>query len=281
MRRVLFPMALFSAISFQFNLRPVPAGAQSGLPPDLQEVGIDQRLGDQVPRDLFFRDETGNPVRLGVYFDGKPVILALVYFQCPMLCTQVLNGLLSSLRALSFDVGDEFEVLAVSFDPGETPILAAAKKDEYIRSYGRVGGADGWHFLTGTPAAIDRLTSAVGFRYKYNPETQQFAHASGIIVLTPGGKIARYYLGIEYPPRDLRLGLVEASSGKIGSPVDQILLYCFQYDPATGRYSLAILNVVRIAGIATLLGLGTLIAVLLRREPPTPALPRNGAQENR
>ena len=277
MRRVLFSMALFSAISFQFNLRPAPAWAQSGLPPDLQEVGIDQRLGDQVPRDLFFRDETGNPVRLGVYFDRKPVILALVYFQCPMLCTQVLNGLLSSLRALSFDVGDEFEVLAVSFDPGETPILAASKKDEYIRSYGRVGAADGWHFLTGTPAAIARLTDAVGFRYKYNPETQQFAHASGIIVLTPGGKIARYYLGIEYPPRDLRLGLVEASSGKIGSPVDQILLYCFQYDPATGRYSLAILNVVRIAGIATLLGLGTLIAVLLRREPPTP----HGAVENR
>ncbi|MFQ5983181.1 MAG: SCO family protein [Woeseiaceae bacterium] len=233
--------------------------------PDLlREIGFDQRLNEQVPLDLTFRNETGNPVQLRDYFGEKPVILTLVYYECPRLCTVVLNGLLRSLRALPFDVGDQFHVVAVSFDPTETFDVAATKKAAYIERYGRTGAEAGWHFLTGQEASIQRLAQTVGFRYAYDPERDEYAHATGIMVLTPQGKIARYFYGLEYSARDLRLGLVEASDNKIGSPVDQVLLYCYHYDPETGKYGLIIMNVLRLAGVATVLTLGTFIFMMSR-----------------
>jgi protein SCO1 len=231
--------------------------AQDPMPAILRDVGIDQRLNEQVPRDLVFRDEAGRTVRLGDYFDDKPVILVLAYYRCPMLCNQVLNGLVDGLRGVPLAMGEQFRVVTVSFDAREKPELAAAKKANYAESYGRGGAADGWHFLTGEPESIDRLTRAVGFRYAYDAKQDQFAHASGIMVLTPKGKIARYFYGIRYPPRDLRLALVEASEGKVGSPVDQVLLLCFDYDGTTGKYTLAVMRLVRLGGILTLLIVGT------------------------
>lgn len=235
-------------------------------PAALRDVGFDQRLNEQVPLDVVFRDEEGRSVRLEQYFGAKPVILALAYYRCQRLCPLVLDGLLSSIRALSFDVGNQFNVVTVSFDPRDTPDLATAKKATYIQRYGRRGAADGWHFLTGEETSIERLARAVGFRYAYDAEKDQYAHATGIIVLTPEGRIARYFYGIEYSPRDLRLGLVEASANKIGSPVDQLLLFCYQYDPATGKYEVIIMNVLRLAGVGTVLALGGFILVMLRRD---------------
>jgi protein SCO1/2 len=232
----------------------------------LREVGVDQKLGAPLPLDLTFRDEAGEAVQLQHYFGEKPVILSFVYYECPMLCTQVLNGLLESLKTLSFDVGKQFQVVTVSFDPGETPTLATEKKASYLKQYERAGAEGGWHFLTGDTASIRQLTNAVGFRYQYDPATDQFAHASGIMVITPQGKIARYFYGIEYPGRDLRLALVEASENKIGSLVDQVLLYCFHYDPSVGKYGLVIMNVLRLAGIATVMALVTFMIVMFRRE---------------
>lgn len=231
--------------------------AEDRLPPALRDVGLDQRLNEQVPLDVAFNDEAGQTIQLGDFFDGKPVILVLAYYRCPMLCTQVLNGLVDSLRGIPFSVGDQFQVVTVSFDAREQPALAAAKKASYVESYGRPGAAAGWHFLTGGQESIDRLTRAVGFRYGYDAQQDQFAHASGIVVLTPQGRIARYFYGIQYPSRDLRLALVEASESKIGSPVDQVLLRCFQYDAATGKYTLAIMKLVRLGGLLTLLIVGT------------------------
>jgi len=253
-----------------FLLAAIPLRAQildSNVPPPmLREVGIDQKLSAPLPLALSFQDETGRTIQLRQYFGEKPVILAFVYYECPMLCTQVLNGLLESLETLSFDVGKEFNVVTVSFDPGETPKLAAEKKASYLKQYERAGAEQGWHFLTGDSAAIRQLTSTVGFRYKYDSVTDQFAHASGIMVITPQGKIARYFYGIEYPARDLRLALVEASENKIGSLVDQVLLYCFHYDPAIGKYGLVIMNVLRLAGVATVIALGTFMIVMFRRD---------------
>ena len=242
------------------------AAAQSSLPEPLREVGIDQRLDEQVPLNLVFRDESGRPVRLEDYFGQRPVILALVYYECPMLCTLVLNGLLRALRAMPAQTDGEFEIVTVSFDPREEPELAAAKKEEYIRRYQRTGASERWHFLTGEETSIRELARAVGFRYVYDTETNQFAHASALIVLTPSGKVARYLYGVEYAPRDLRLALVEASAGKIGSPVDQVLLYCFHYDPVTGKYGFVIMNVVRVLGAATVLALVTFMLVNFRRD---------------
>jgi protein SCO1 len=243
------------------------AAADDSLPPILQGVGIDQRLGQQVPLDIPFRDEHGRAVQLGDYFGDKPVILVLAYFRCPRLCTEVLNGLEDGLEHIGgMDVGKQFNVLTVSFDPQEKPPLATAKKATYIEKYGRPGAADGWHFLTGNSTAIHELTEAVGFRYHYDPVADQFAHASGIMVLTPQGKLARYFYGIHYPATDLRLALVEASSGKIGSPVDQLLLFCFHYDPTSGKYTPAIMNFIRLAGGVTLVGLVVFIAALRRGE---------------
>ena len=240
--------------------------ADEARPAILDNVSIDQRLNEQLPLDLVFRDEAGQPVELGRYFGRRPVILTLVYYDCPMLCTLVLNGLVSALGVLSFDVGDQFDVVTVSFNPQDTPELAAAKKAHYLQRYGRPTAAQGWHFLTGEAASIERLTRAVGFRYAYDPEQKQFAHAAGIVVLTPQGRIARYFYGVEYAPRDLRLGLVEAADNRIGSPVDQLLLFCFHYDPATGKYGPIIMNVMRLAGVLTVLALGTFIVVMRRRD---------------
>ena len=233
-------------------------------PPGLQNVGIEQHLDEQIPADLSFRDETGKPVRLGDYFGKKPMILNLVYYNCPMLCGEVLSGLEGALRVLKFDVGKEFDVLTVSFDPRETPDMATRKKAEFLKRYGRAGAAEGWHFLTGPQESIDALTKAAGFQYQYDPKTGQFAHATAIMILTPEGKIAQYYYGVEYAPKDLRLGLIQASQNKIGTLADQVLLYCYHYDPTTGKYGAIISRVLKLAGIATLLGLGILMTVLIR-----------------
>lgn len=239
------------------------------------DIRIDQRLDEQVPLDLTFRDETGASVQLADLVTGeRPVILSLVYYECPMLCTQVLNGLLRTLRALSLDVGSDFDIVTVSIDPDETAELAQAKKQEYVSRYRRSGAAGGWHFLTGDAEAVEQLAEAVGFRYEYDEEEDLYVHASGIMVLTPKGRLARYFYGIEYSVKDLRLGLVEASQNRIGSPVDQMLLLCYQYDPATGKYGLAIINTVRVAGGATVAIMAFLIVGWVRRDrrtsPPSP-----------
>lgn len=242
------------------------ARAQTAADRVLHAVGFDQHLGEMVPLDLVFRDESGQAVRLSQYFGRRPVILALVYYECPMLCTLTLNGLISALKVLSFDVGKEFDVLAVSFNPNETPALAAAKKASYLQHYKRPGAVEGWHFLTGDEPAIQRLTQAVGFRYVYDPVQKEYAHATGIVILTPQGNIARYFFGVEFSPKDLRLGLIEASVNKIGTPVDQLLLYCFHYDPSTGKYSAVAMNIVRVAGVVTVLVLGTFMTVMFLRD---------------
>jgi protein SCO1/2 len=251
---------------------PVPAGNSKALPPLLQGIGIDQRLNEQVPLNLQFRDETGKTVRLGDYIGKKPVILSLVYFDCPMLCTMAENGLLHSLQEVKFSVGREFDVLTVSFDPHDTPELAAAKKAVYVGLYGRKGAERGWHFLTGDEASIEQLTRAVGFRYRYDAQAKQFVHATGIMVLTAQGRIARYFYGIYYPSRDLRLGLVEASANKIGSPVDEVLLFCCRYDPATGKYGVIISRIIQISGLMTVLSIGGLILALSRSRQPAEGL---------
>jgi protein SCO1/2 len=237
-----------------------------GRPPILRQVSIEQRLGRPLPLDSTFRDEAGRAVRLGDYFGGKPVVLVLAYYNCPMLCTQVLNGLVSAMRVLSFDAGREYDVVTVSFDPRDEPSDARAKKEPYVSRYGRAGAAAGWHFLTGEKPSIDALTEAVGFRYAWDEKVGQFAHASAIYVATPEGKLSRYLYGIEYAPRDLRLALVEASQSRIGTPVDQLLLYCYHYDPAAGRYGAVVMNIVRVAGVAFTLILSTFLAMMWRRE---------------
>ena len=240
-------------------------------PPGLKNVGIEQNLNEQIPPGLTFRDETGKTVTLGDFFGKKPMILNLVYYQCPMLCGEVLTGLESALRVLKFDVGKEFDVLTVSFDPKETPEMASAKKAEYLKRYGRSGAAEGWHFLTGPAASIDALTKAAGFQYQYDPKSGQFAHATAIMVLTPEGKIAQYYYGVEFAPKDLRLGLIQASENKIGTVVDQVLLYCYHYDPDTGKYGAIISRVLQLAAGATVLILGTFLIVMFRMSSTTVA----------
>ena len=238
-----------------------------GVRPDLlQDVGIDQKLGQPIPLDLVFRDEHGNPVQLGQYFGEKPVILSLVYYNCPMLCTQVLNGLESSLKLIPMDIGKQFKVVTVSVDPTERPVLAEAKQALYTGLYGRPDAAEGWHFLTGDEQQIKRLANAVGFRYAYDPASKQFAHASAIMVLTPQGHISRYFYGIQFASRDLRLGLVEASEGTIGTPVDQVLLFCYHYDASTGKYGLLISRLIQAAAAATVLAIAGLVLVLYRKE---------------
>jgi protein SCO1 len=233
-------------------------------PPGLKHVGIEQHLNQQIPPSLSFRDEHGKPVELADYYGRKPLILNLVYYRCPMLCGEVLSGLVSALRILKFDVGREFDVLTVSFDPTDTPEMAAGKKAELLKRYGRPGAAEGWHFLTGTQAAIDALTQSAGFEYEYDPKIQQFAHATAILVLTPQGRIAQYYYGVEFPPRDLRLGLVQASENKIGSVVDQVLLYCYHYDPDQGKYGAIIARILKLAAAATIVLLGTFLIAMFR-----------------
>ena len=250
-------------------------------PPGLKNVGIEQHLDEQIPPALTFRDETGKAVTLGDYFGKKPMILNLVYYQCPMLCGEVLTGLESALRVLKFDVGKEFDVLTVSFDPKETPEMASAKKAEFLKRYGRPGAAEGWHFLTGPAASIDALTKAAGFQYQYDPKSGQFAHATAIMVLTPEGKIAQYYYGVEFAPKDLRLGLIQASENKIGTVVDRVLLYCYHYDPDTGKYGAIISRVLQLAAGATVLILGTFLIVMFRMGSATVARPRGAANGSR
>jgi protein SCO1 len=235
-------------------------------PPYLQNVGIEQHLNGQVPPDLTFVDDMGRAVRLGDYFGKKPLIMNLVYYNCTMLCGEALAGLAGALKAVKFDAGKEFEIVTVSFNPQETPEVAAAKKKDYLARYGRPGAASGWHFLTGPPESINALTKAVGFQYQYDPKINQYAHATAIMVLTPQGRISRYFYGVEFPPKDLRMGLVEASQGKIGNPVDQILLYCYHYDPATGKYGAVINNILRLGAGLTIVILGSLLLILFRME---------------
>jgi protein SCO1 len=253
---------------------PAPCAAQLtgpvqniGVRPELlKDVGIDQKLNDAIPLGLAFRDENGDSVQLSRYFGQKPVVLSLVYYNCPMLCTQVLNGLDRSLRDVPMDIGKDFEVVTVSIDPSESPKLASAKRDLYVGIYGRPGAINGWHFLTGDESQIKQLANAAGFRYAYDPDSKQFAHASAILILTPEGKISRYFYGIQYPARDVRLGLVEASEGKIGSPVDQVLLFCYHYDPITGKYGLLVSRVIKAGALLTMLAIGILVLVLRRGE---------------
>lgn len=240
------------------NLKPALPGA-------LQGVGIEQKLNTQVPLDLVFRNEYGQAIPLSTFFhSGKPVLLAPVYYRCPMLCTQILNGVASTLKAVSFNPGQEFEVVAFSFDPKDTPELAAAKKQTYLRRYGRPDTANGWHFLTGDEKNIKTLMDAVGFHYKYDPSTDQYAHASGVMIITPEGRLSKYFYGVEYAPRDIRLGLVEASVNKIGNPVDQILLFCYHYDPVAGKYGAVAMNMIRFAG-AAFAGIGGIFLLIVFR----------------
>jgi protein SCO1/2 len=264
------------AVAGVLLVTPAPAQRMLGdqgmaaqkLPPGLSNVGIDQKLDAQIPLDSEFQDEFGRTVKLGGYFNQhKPVVLALVYYECPMLCTEVLNGLSSTLRMMKFEMGKQYDVLTVSFDPKEKPELAAEKKRAYLQRYGRPGAQNYWHFLVGDEKNIRALTSAVGFKYQWDPEIQQYAHATGIIVLTPEGRVSKYFYGVEYSPKDLRLGLVEASQNRIGSLVDQVLLYCYHYDPRTGKYGAVVMNIVRLAGAATVVILGGLLIVLFKYDP--------------
>jgi protein SCO1/2 len=243
----------------------VPAIAQVPVTPP--KVAIAQKLNSQIPLDLMFRDDEGKVVRLQEYFGkGRPVLLNFVYFRCPMLCPMVLEGTTTSLTHLKFNIGEQFDVITVSIDPRDRPAAAAAKKDTYIRHYGRLESARGWHFLTGNETAIKKLTEATGFQYEYDSRTDQFAHGAAILVLTPDGHISRYFYGFEFKPRDLRLAIVEASQGKIGTAVDQFLLLCFHYDPVTGQYSRNAMMFARAGGVTTLLALGSFIFVMLRKE---------------
>jgi protein SCO1/2 len=235
-------------------------------PSPLKDVTIEQKLNSQLPLNAIFRDETGREVKLGEYFGKRPVVLALVYYECPMLCTQILNGMVRSAKVMSLEPGKDYDVLAISFDARETPKMAAAKKAVYVKEYGRPETAEGWHFLTGGLDSIKQVTDAVGFRFKWDVYNAQFAHASAIYVLTPQGKLSKYFYGIEYSPKDMRLGLVEASQNKIGNAVDQILLFCYHFDPTTGKYTGAALSILRVAGAATVLTLGGFVFIMLRRE---------------
>jgi protein SCO1/2 len=261
--------------AFAQYAQPPQAGVSSNdVPFALRDIGIDQRLNEQLPLDLSFRDERGQTVRLGDYFGKRPVFVSLVYYNCPKLCNLVLNGLVGGLKTLPYTVGKEFDVVTVSFDPRETAADAAAKKElvqhDYARPADAASFAAGWHFLTGDKASIDALANSVGFKYAFDTASNQYAHASGVMIATPQGKLSHYFYGIEYAPRDLKFGLVEASEGKIGSAVDKLTLYCFHYDPTTGKYGPAIMNIMRLTGVATVVGLVILIMVLQRRRRHAP-----------
>ena len=278
---VLCRKAILSFVLLTVNVAVFGQGMGQGIlsppsnvrPPGLKNVGIEQRLNEQLPLNLLFRDEAGKTVQLGDYFGKKPVILSLVYYRCPMLCSEVLAGLEGSLRALSFNAGKEFDVLTVSFDPRDTPQTASEKKAAMLKSYKRAGAADGWHFLTGSQESIDALTKAAGFQYEYDPKSGQFAHTTAIMIVTPEGRIAQYYFGVEFPPTDLRLGLIQASQNKIGNLVDQMILYCYHYDPQAGKYGAIVSHILQLGGGLTILSLGILLTVLIRRGP------NNGPQE--
>ncbi len=254
-----------------------PGAPSQTLPQPLREIGFDQNLDQHIPLDIPFTDESGRPVQLRDYFGKRPVVMVFAYYECPMLCTLVVNGLAGALKVTSLEPGKDFDVVIVSFDPRDTPASAATKKAAFLERYGHKNAAGGTHFLSGAQSSIQRLTKAAGFRYVWDDQTNQFAHPSGIIVLTPDGRLARYLFGIEYGPRDLRFGIVEASEGKVGNPADALLLYCYHYDPMTGRYGFVIMRALRLAGIATVLALAAFVVVMMRNEKyrsEQPAAPR-------
>jgi protein SCO1/2 len=262
-------IVMLLALSVVASAQTIPDNvgkASSGLPAQLQNVGFEPQLNAQLPLDLTFRDESGGDVQLREYFGRKPVLLALVYYGCPMLCNQVEMGVVGSLKMLSFNAGRDYEVVFVSFDPRETPDMAAQKKAAALSHYGRPETASGWHFLTGKEEQVHALTSAANFRYSFDQRHNLFAHASGIMLLTPDGRISRYFYGVEYPSRDVRLGLVDASAGKIGTPIDHLLLFCFQYNPETARYSATVLKIVRLGGILTIFVIVAGILIFRRRD---------------
>ena len=260
-------LAATAPVSAQSPMPHTDVGhAASDKPGLLAKIGIDQRINEKVPLELPFVDENGKDVKLGDYFGKRPVLLALVYYECPMLCTQVLNGVTGALKVLQFNVGQEFDVVAVSINPKEGPGLAAAKKQAYLERYGRPDTADGWHFLTGKEENIRALANAVGFRYVYDEETKQYAHGAGVELITPQGVIARYFYGIEYSPRDLRLGIIEASEERVGTAIDAVLLLCFHYDPTTGKYGATAMTMVRVGAVLTMIGFALYFVVAIRRE---------------
>jgi protein SCO1 len=270
--RITFAFALLASSAFgQRMSKGIMSPPANVRPPKLENVGIEQHLDAQVPSDLPFRDEAGKTVKLGDYFGRKPIILDLAYYNCTMLCGEVLLGLTGAMKMVNFNMGEDYDVITVSFDPKDTSELAAAKKKDYVQRYGRPGAQQGWHFLTGQPDAINALTQAVGFQYQYDPKINQYAHATAIMVLTPQGKISRYFYGVDFPPKDLRLGLVEASQNKIGNPVDAILLYCYHYDPATGKYGAIVTNILQLGAGITILILGAMFLVLFRMGPVSAA----------
>jgi len=249
-------------------LKGQDSGPASQITPDsLKDIGIDQHLNTQLPLNLQFKDENGSTVRLGDYFQkGRPVILTFVYYQCPMLCSEVLSGLNSAMDVMKFTAGNEYEVVTVSIDPRDTPEMAKEKKASYLKEYNRPGSEDGWHFLTGDPATVAQLAKAAGWKYRWDPKLNQFIHAAGIMIVTPKGRLAQYYYGVEYSPKDLRLGLIEASQDRIGNFVDRVVLYCYHYDPHTGKYGAVVANVLRVAGAATILLLGGFLVLMFRRD---------------
>lgn len=236
------------------------------LPPKLREIGIDQHLGGQIPLDTQFLNEQGQSVKLGSFFHGKPVVLALVYYTCPMLCTRILSGVVSALKPLRLKADKDYEVVAISINPAETPEQAAAKRDLFSGEYSGYRGSPGWHFLVGQQDSITKVANAVGFHYKYDPETKMFIHASGIMVATPQGLLSRYFYGVQFSPKDLKLGLIESAGGTIGSPVDKVLLFCYHYDPNTGKYGAVVMNMLRVASVVTILLMALGFMFLMRRD---------------
>jgi protein SCO1/2 len=243
-----------------------PAAAHTTRPAIFNDLAFDQRLNEQVPLDLRFQDEAGRTVHLRDYFGTKPVILLPIYYSCTSVCPILMDGLARGLRPVAFDPGRDFEVVMVSINPRETPRQAADRKEQVLKRFERPGTESGWHFLVGDDVSIRPLMEAVGFRYTYDAKTDQYAHPAGIVILTPEGRTARYFYGIDFPPRDLRLGLIEAADNKIGTVIDQALLFCYRYDPITGKYGLIVMNTLRLAGLTTVLVLGTSILLMLRRE---------------
>ena len=261
--RLFFVMALLLVLG-TLSIQLVYAHTPSNNP--LQAVAFEQNLNAQVPLTLTFKDEQGDSASLNNYINNKPTVLVFAYYECPNMCSLVLESVVKNLKDISFDIGNEFNVITISIDPSETPAQAAITKTKYIESYGRPGASDGWHFLTGDHQAIDQLTAITGFKYAYDADQDQYAHAAGLVILTPQGRISRYLYGLDFPPRDLRLGLIDASANKIGSWVDQVLLRCYRYDPVSGRYTPIVMNILRIAGLLTVLAIGGAIIIMLRQE---------------
>jgi protein SCO1/2 len=265
---VLLGSAAFAQYPNGYGNQPQPDTPANELPIQLAGVGFQQKLDTQLPLDATFRTETGRSVKLGDYFTGeKPVMLAFVYYSCPMLCTQVLNGISSALKAVPFTPGEDFDVVLVSFDPQDTPQVASEKERAHMEYWGTHATAGGWHFLTGDEPSIRRVTEAAGFSYRWDEASGQFAHVSGVLLVTPQGRLSRYFYGVEYSPKELRMALVESGEGKIGSAIDQVLLYCYHYDPAAGRYGVVVMNLVRLGGVVTVVAMAAFILLNRRRAP--------------